>query len=100
FRADLKVLCDRLAKTGAEVFIANLPPVSLLPAMKQHHDKMAVKQGAAAADAAEAAVDERAATFNAILAAEAAKHARIPVVDTVAGVQAIAKAGPDIAGQD
>jgi lysophospholipase L1-like esterase len=99
FRADLKVLCDRLEKTGAEVFIANLPPVSLLPAMKQHHDKMAAKQGMAAADAARTAVDERATAFNAILAEEAAKHKRIHVVDTVPGVNELATKGLDIGGQ-
>jgi hypothetical protein len=72
FTADLEETLDRLAATGAEVFLANIPRVDRLPRIAQvHHDPDEL-----------AIVLERAERFNALLSEHAAAHDTIHIVDT------------------
>lgn len=98
-RSDLSEIVQRLAATGAEVFIANLPRPSLLPLAAQKKRRMIAAAVAAAqeagedeeqaaigaeqqADAAIMAMDDNAAEYNNVLAMQADQYDNVHVVDT------------------
>jgi lysophospholipase L1-like esterase len=116
FEADLNALVPRLAATGAEVFLANMPRPSILPLTQEKKARMievavaeALEQGTdpeaaaavaeAEADAAIAEVDAQAATFNDLLSAAASEHDNVHVIDLAAAVEAVAVTGIDAGGQ-
>ena len=77
FVADLELALERLAATGAEVFLSNLPRVDRLPRIAQ-----------AGHDPAELAiVSERGERFNALLDEHAGRHDNIHVVDAYGFVE-------------
>lgn len=85
---DLALAVEALAATGAEVFLATLPQPTLLPVTAEKRRAL-VAEGAdpADVDATIAEVDAAAEAFNALLVAEAARHANVHVVD-LAGLTA------------
>jgi hypothetical protein len=116
FEADLTEVIDRLAATGAMVFLANMPRPSLLPltatkrkrmiqkavdeAMEAGVDPLAAAEEAALeADAAIAETDSRAEEMNALLAELADEHINVHVVDLAAEVDEVAESGISAGGQ-
>jgi lysophospholipase L1-like esterase len=110
FAADLQEIIDRLANTGAEVFLANIPRVSLLPLTKTKRARMVQAAADAAtaagedpevaaaiaanqADAAIQTTDDRGEEMNGLLAELADENPRIHVVDVAARVEEIAADG-------
>ena len=97
-RADLTELVDRLEATGAEVFLANMPRATVLPATADKREAairrarlsaenagtdvdLAVAEETAAVDARIAEVESVGAEYNAILAELAAARPTIHLVD-------------------
>jgi hypothetical protein len=107
-RPDLEELFTRLAATGAEVFVANMPRLSIQPLTKDKRARMiaaAIAAGddaataEAAADAAIADADAQGAAFNQALVEVVAPYDNVHVVDVAAAVEALGAAGLDVAGQ-
>jgi len=91
---------DRLAATGAEVFLGNLPMVSLLPATKQKVDaSLAAGLESGEVAARVQALDDLAATANGRLAQAAGRHGNVHVVDLEGWSRRIADEGLDVGGQ-
>jgi hypothetical protein len=116
FEADLAVLIEHLAATGAPVFRANLPRPSLLPLTSDKRARMielaveaarqqgadeeaAAAQAAADADAAIAQVDAHAEAFNQRLLEAASQQQNLHVVDLATAVAELAITGLDVGGQ-
>lgn len=114
--ADLTAVVERLAATGAQVFLANMPRPSLLPltstkrqrmidaavadALSQGEDPIAAAAAAeAAAEAAIAETDARAQEMNARLAELADALVNVHVVDLASAVDEIAETGLAAGGQ-
>jgi lysophospholipase L1-like esterase len=115
-RADLEVLLERLAATGAEVFLANLPRPSVLPVTAEKRAAVidAAREEAegrgedpdAAAAAAAAEVDAKigeieavAAAHDANLAEIAARYDTVHVVDFHRAVQDLERDGLDVGAE-
>lgn len=116
FDADLTALVERLAMTGAQVFLANMPRPSLLPltgtkrqrmidaavaeAMEAGEDPVeAASVAEAAAEAAIVETDTRTEEMNARLAELADGYVNVHVVDLAAAVDEIAESGLAVGGQ-
>jgi lysophospholipase L1-like esterase len=116
FEADLAILMPRLAATGAQIFLANLPQPSLLPLTRDKRALMIeraveeAKQGggdeaaaaalaAQQADAAIGEVDAIAVAFNERLEQAAAEHANVHIVDLATAVADVAVTGIEAGGQ-
>ncbi len=116
FRDKLGELLDRTAATGAEVFVANIPRVTLLPATEEkvqaavrlaeidaeNRGEDPVAAAAAEEEAQRALVAEIEAAgerFNAILDELAANHPTVHVVDFAGRVAEIEETGLHIDGQ-
>jgi hypothetical protein len=108
-RADMEELFARLAATDAEVFVSNMPRLSVQPLMAVKRAQMiaaAVAAGddeaaaAAAADAAIAEVDAQGAAFNDALIEVTSAYENVHVVDVAEPVEAIAAAGLQVGGQE
>lgn len=88
----LETVLERLAATGAEVFLANLPDPSLLPAAKRHLREVE-DEDLANIEAFLSSLRDAALHLNAITADRAAAHDNLHVVDLVGPVAAIAADG-------
>jgi len=94
----LKVVLDRLAATGAQVFLTSLPDPSLLPAAKRHL-KDVEDEALSDVEAFLSSLQNAALHLNAIAAERAAAHGNLHIVDMVAPVAAIAADGLMVGGQ-
>ena len=109
-------LVDALAQTGAEVFLTNMPHVTLLPITEEKRQAAIAAAVAAAAgsggdvdaaaveeeeavDARIAEVDAMADTYNAQLDAHAARHANVHVVDFAGKVAEVEVEPLEVDGQ-
>ncbi|MCB9677469.1 MAG: hypothetical protein H6737_20340 [Alphaproteobacteria bacterium] len=114
-QGDIDRFVDRLAATGAEVFVANLPRPSLLPATAALRARAVDEARATALDAGEdpnaaaaavaaeqdaliASVDDVMADYNAMLAAAVDRHANVHLVETAAYVASIEPTGIEVGG--
>jgi len=108
--ADLTAVVTRLAATGAQVFLANMPRPSILPLTGTKKQRMidaavdaaheagddpvaAAAEAEAAAEAAIAETDSRTEEMNARLAELADAHINVHVVDLAAAVDEVADNG-------
>jgi lysophospholipase L1-like esterase len=94
----IEEIVSRLAATGAEVFLANLPGTSMLPATAERR-RQSIEAGVTDVDARIAAIDALGEAANAALAAAAAKHANVHVVDLVTWADRIARDGLPVGDQ-
>lgn len=99
-RADLDALCARLSATGAEVFVANLPRPSLLPASAARRAAFVAGGGDPAVfDADVAEVDAMGEVYRGLLDEVAAGYPQVHVVDFHGAVDALVRdGGVDVAG--
>jgi len=96
-RPDLETLIARLAATGAEVFVGNIPSPCLLPLAEDKRRAMAAagasaEEVAAACAAVGAATDDAAALLDEVVSA----YANVHVVDYKSEVEGIAAEGLDV----
>ena len=97
--ADIAAAVARLAATKAEVFLANCPRPSTLPATAdKRHRMISAGQAAADVDASIASIDALGVKANDVLATEAAKFPNVHIVDLYGGAQLMAQAGVDVGG--
>ncbi len=78
-QSDLELLVQRMADTGAEVFLSNIPRPTLLPGSRGNAER-----------------DELGAEYIAALDAEAAKYPNVHVVDLATEVELLAVNGLDV----
>jgi lysophospholipase L1-like esterase len=83
--ADLILLLDRLAATGAQAFLATLPRPSMLPVTETKRAQM-LADGFTDVDERIDAIDALATAANALLVEESARHDNIHVVEIAARV--------------
>ncbi|MFZ5478295.1 MAG: SGNH/GDSL hydrolase family protein [Myxococcota bacterium] len=98
---DLREALARLAGTGAEVFVANLPRPSTLPATAERK-RAEVEAGTATeaeVDARIAEIDAAGERLNALLADEAAAYPNVHVVDLYAHTADVAANGMEVGGE-
>jgi hypothetical protein len=88
----LDTVLERLAATGAQVFLANLPDPSLLPAAKRHLREVEDTE-LANIEIFLSSLQDAALHLNAITADRAAEHDNLYVVDLVGPVAAISADG-------
>lgn len=94
----LESVLDRLAATGAQVFLTNLPDPSLLPAAKRHLREVEEEELADVEVFLES-LRSAALHLNGILEARAAAHGNLHVVDLVGPVAELATEGLMVGGQ-
>jgi len=98
FTETLRTTLGRLAATGAEVFLTNVPQPSLVPAAAERR-RFLVSQGYSTdeeVDAALAEIDAKADAFNQVMDAEAAQYDNVHVVDLTALVEDLKEDGLQI----
>ena len=88
----LGTVLDRLAATGAQVFVANLPDPSLLPAAKRHLKEVEAEE-LADVEAFLTSLQQAALYLNAITGERAATHPNLHVVDLMEPVAEISANG-------
>jgi lysophospholipase L1-like esterase len=93
--ADINDLVERLAATGAQVFLPTMPWPGLLPAAIQQMERMEEE----AANAAMGAIAERAVLANEALIAVAAKHDNVHVVPVAEQTEELMINGIEVSGQ-
>jgi len=101
FTDTLRTTLQRLAATGAEVFLTNVPQPSLVPAAAERR-RFLVSQGYStdeAVDAALAEIDAQADAFNQVMDAEAGQYDNVHVVDLTALVEDLKEDGLQIGGE-
>jgi hypothetical protein len=89
---------DRLVATGAQVFIANLPDPSLLPAAQEHLQTV-VDEELADVEAFIGSLQQAALHLNALAESRAADHDNLHIVDLVGPVADLAESGLDVGGE-
>ena len=100
FEADFIEMCDRLTAVGAEVFVANVPQPSLLPAADERR-RWVVDQGYMTVEEFNAAVDEidaKAVAFNDVVAEQASTRPAVHVVDFAGAVELMKTVGVEAGG--
>jgi hypothetical protein len=98
-RVDLDELCARLSATGAEVFLANVPRPSLLPATAEKRAAWVAGGGDPAQfDADVAEVDAMGDTYDQVLAEVVVDYPQVHVVDFHARVAEVEETGITVAG--
>jgi len=100
FEADFIEMCDRLTAVGSEVFVANVPQPSLLPAAEERR-RWVVAQGYMTVEEFDEAVDEidaKAVAFNDVVAQQAASRPAVHVVDFAGAVETMKNVGVPAGG--
>jgi len=101
FEVDLAETLERLSATGAQVFVANAPHPSVLPAAAERRRWLLEHEYDTEEniDAELAAIDELATTFNQILDEQAAGYDNVHVVDLSGIVEEVSGSGIEVGAE-